>query len=161
MGVEIERKFLVCVPPARLMGARASEIEQGYVAIEADGAEVRLRRRDSEFTLTVKRGGGLVRAQLEVALAREQFEALWPATEGRRLRKARYELALDNGLLAEFDVYAGALEGLVICEVEFADERSARAFAPPDWMGVEVTGDPRYDNRQLALRTRPPEREVR
>jgi adenylate cyclase len=51
----------------------------------------------------------------------------------------------------EVDVYAGDLDGLVSAEVEFASEEAAAAFAPPAWLGREVTGDPRYANRALAV----------
>jgi adenylate cyclase len=149
---EIERKFLVCVLPDGLRDAARTDIEQGYLVAGEDGAEARLRRRSGRpLTLTVKRRHGLVRGEAEVALSDEQFEALWALTEGWRLRKTRYELPLPGGLLAEVDVYAGGLEGLVVCEVEFADEEQARAFAPPPWLGAEVTGEERYSNRSLAM----------
>ena len=36
-------------------------------------------------------------------------------------------------------------------EVEFASEDAAAAFAPPDWVGRELTGDRAYANQSLAL----------
>ena len=51
---------------------------------------------------------------------------------------------------AEVDEYAGALDGLVVAEVEFADEETARGFEPPAWFGRELTDDWRYANRSLA-----------
>ncbi len=45
-----------------------------------------------------------------------------------------------GGLEIELDVYAGALEGLLVAEVEFATEADAREFEPPEWFGDEVTG---------------------
>ena len=41
-------------------------------------------------------------------------------------------------------------EGLVVAEVEFDDEESALNFTRPDWLGDDVTGDPRYSNQLLA-----------
>jgi CYTH domain-containing protein len=35
--------------------------------------------------------------------------------------------------------------------MEFASEEEAGAFRPPEWFGPEVTADPRYTNRSLAL----------
>lgn len=46
---EIERKFLVKELPQDLARGRSFRIEQGYLAVEHGGAEVRLRRQDGEF----------------------------------------------------------------------------------------------------------------
>ena len=86
----------------------------------------------------------------ELAIEPERFERLWPLTEGRRIEKTRYEIEADGGLTIELDVYAGALTGLVVAEVEFASEEDADGFAAPAWLGDEVTDDPRYKNQRLA-----------
>jgi CYTH domain-containing protein len=112
---------------------------------------VRLRRRAERWFLTVKSAGGLVRGEREVELSQEQFEALWPATEGRRVEKVRRVLDGGDGALIELDVYAGALSGLVVAEVEFADPDAAAGFDPPEWFGREVTDDPAYKNQHLAV----------
>jgi adenylate cyclase len=145
--MEVERKFLVTQRP-NLDGTQAEEIAQGYLAIGEVG-EVRLRRKGERLLLTAKRGAGLSREESEVELDREAFDRLWPLTEGRRLHKRRHLLPLDDHEI-EVDVYAGELEGLVIAEIEFASEDEARAFEPPDWLGEDVTGDPRYLNETLA-----------
>lgn len=147
--MEIERKFLVEGPLPPLRPAEA--IRQGYLSLGADGEEVRLRDRAGRASLTVKRGLGMVRAEHEIEISPSQFEALWSATEGRRLKKQRHQLGL-NGRMAEVDVYEGRLNGLVVVEVEFDSVAEAEAFAPPQWFGAEVTDDTRYKNRQLALR---------
>jgi CYTH domain-containing protein len=146
---EIERKFLVRELPADLANCRRSEISQGYLVSLDDGLQVRLRKSGERYSLTFKRGLGNVREEREVELTAEQFSALWPATEGRRLLKTRYDIPLGD-LVVEIDVYGGRHEGLVVAEVEFDDEESARDFHPPDWLGDDVTGDPRYSNQLLA-----------
>ncbi len=150
--MEVERKFLVAEPPD-LDGADSDEIEQGYLAIGADG-EVRLRRRGEQLVLTAKRGSGLARDEAEVELERDAFEELWPLTEGRRLHKRRHVLP-HGDLEFEVDVYEGDLEGLVVAEIEFPSEEAAREFEPPGWIGQEVTGDERYLNETLATKGRP------
>jgi adenylate cyclase len=145
--MEVERKFLVTQRP-NLDGTQAEEIAQGYLAIGEVG-EVRLRRKGERLLLTAKRGAGLSREEGEVELDRDAFETLWPLTEGRRLHKRRHVLP-HEGLEIEVDVYAGELDGLVIAEIEFGSEEEARAFAPPGWLGEDVTGDPRYLNETLA-----------
>jgi len=151
--MEVERKFVVLEPP-QVDGTEAEEIDQGYLAIGSDG-EVRLRRKGKRLLLTAKRGGGLSRDEAEVELAREAFDRLWPLTEGRRLHKRRH-LVPHGDLEIEIDVYAGELEGLVVAEIEFPSEEEARAFEPPDWLGDDVTGDPRYLNETLASEGAPP-----
>ena len=155
---EIERKFLVAEMP-RAESARAT-IDQGYLALDERG-EVRLRRIDGELLLTAKRGHGEVREEVEVAIDPDAFEALWPLTEGRRVRKVRHYVPLGEGLRAEIDVYEGALEGLRTAEIEFGSREGADAFAPPPWLGAELTGDKRYSNQTLATEGLPTEAEKR
>ena len=158
--MEIERKFTLATGPDWLAECEREPIEQGYLAIEpGDGPEVRLRRKGSNTLLTVKLGSGLERAEEEIELARDQFEALWPLTEGRRVVKTRYAVPLGE-LTIEVDVFEGGLAGLVTAEVEFDSEAASREFEPPEWMGEEVTGDGRYANETLAVEGLPKEDET-
>lgn len=128
MATEIERKFLLDTPPAQLEDRAGVSIAQGYLAIEK-GVEIRLRKAGELLWLTAKRGSGRVREEVEVALEADQFEALWPLTEGRRVAKTRFRVPLEGGLCAEVDVYEGDLKGLVTAEVEFDDEAGDAAFS--------------------------------
>jgi CYTH domain-containing protein len=154
-GTEIERKFLLDGLPPPLAFARRTAILQGYLAIDGD-TEVRVRRTPRGATLTIKHGGGEVRVEEELALGTRQADALWELTEGRRLQKTRREMRVD-GLVVEVDEYFGALDGLIVAEVEFEDEEAARAFMPPSWFGREVTGESAYANRTLSTRGLPDE----
>jgi adenylate cyclase len=147
--VEIERKFLLTRAPDELPAGEP--IEQGYLAIAPDGVEVRIRRLAGRCTLTVKSGPAHVRVEEELDIDDRRFEALWALTEGRRIAKTRHLVPLDGGVTAEVDVYAEALAGLLTAEIEFASTEASAAFAPPDWLGTEVTGDARYANQSLAL----------
>jgi len=147
--VEIERKFLLAERPADLPAGEA--IEQGYLAIAPDGVEVRIRRRDGRSSLTVKSGPAHVRVEEELEIDDRRFEALWALTEGRRIAKTRHLVPLGDDLTAEVDVFEAAHAGLLTAEVEFGSEQASAAFAPPDWLGTEVTGDRRYANQSLAL----------
>jgi CYTH domain-containing protein len=149
MSLEIERKFLVRELPADLTSYPSAEISQGYLVSMEDGLQVRLRKSGEKYSLTYKRGTGNVREEREVELTAEQFDTLWPATEGKRLVKTRYEIPFGERLV-EIDVYHERHEGLVVAEVEFDAEDAAKHFRPPDWLGEDVTGDPRYSNQLLA-----------
>jgi adenylate cyclase len=154
-GVEIERKFLVADLPPDLAAHPGERIEQGYLAIAPDGVEVRVRRRGDQATLTVKSGPGHVRTEEEIPLDARRFDALWPLTEGRRVSKTRHEIPLADGAVAELDVYDGDLDGLLTVEIEFGSPEASERFAPPPWIGRELTGDKRYANQSLALEGRP------
>jgi CYTH domain-containing protein len=149
--VEVERKFLLPAPPEGLSEHPFKRLEQGYLAIDPAGSEVRIRRKDDETLMTVKMGIGLIRGEEEFAIDRDRFERLWPMTDGRQVVKTRYFVPLENGLTAEVDVYDGELDGLVTGEIEFPDAATALAFVAPDWLGRDVTEDARYANRTLAV----------
>lgn len=149
MSKEIERKFWLANSPDFLHRTTPQSIQQGYLAVQPDGREVRLRKKEEEYSLTIKSGVGLRRTEYEVDLQPEQFRILWPATEGRRLRKKRYTHPLPTGWLLEVDVYEEPLAGLVIGEIEFPDEDAAQSFSPPDWLGREVTEYSFFKNKNL------------
>jgi len=146
---EIERKFLLKRFPPGLKKFPHHRIDQGYLAAERDGRQVRLRKKGSVRSLTFKQGTRVGREEREIRLSAEQFNALWSATAGRRLSKVRYDVAWKKHTI-EIDVYCGRHEGLVVAEVEFDDLRSCAAFEPPDWIGRDVTGKPKYSNVALA-----------
>jgi adenylate cyclase len=147
---EIERKFLVKRLPENLKQSRSFVIDQGYLATESAGRQVRLRKTGNTTSLTFKIGRGSHREDREIRLSPKQFAALWPGTAGRRLRKVRYEIPWDN-VTIEIDIYRGRHAGLVVAEVEFPNSASCRRFKAPCWFGREVTGEKRYSNVRLAL----------
>ncbi len=150
MNQEIERKFLVKALPPEFDQTPGAAIEQGYLALEPSGRQVRLRKKGETLLLTAKGGNnGFSRAELEVELTPAQFETLWPLTAGRRLRKKRHDLPWREHTV-EIDVYGGINQGLVVAEVEFATEEEARRFAPPAWLGRDVSGEAAYGNPNLA-----------
>jgi adenylate cyclase len=148
---EIERKFLVKWLPDGLKRSRSFVIEQGYLATESAGRQVRIRKRGHTASLTFKARRDSHREEREVKLSPKQFAALWPGTAGRRLRKVRYEIPWQN-VLIELDIYRGRHAGLVVAEVEFPNRASCRRFKAPWWFGREVTGEKRYSNVRLALK---------
>jgi hypothetical protein len=60
---EFESAGLVREPPPDLEGYAADRIEQGYLTLDDDAIEVRVRRRGGRSTLAVKQGVGLVRLE--------------------------------------------------------------------------------------------------
>jgi adenylate cyclase len=153
-GIEIERKFLLRGVPPTMRLAKRVPMRQGYLALDGD-TEVRIRITPKGAKLTIKAGRGGVRVEEEIALEHRQAEALWELTEGRRVQKTRRRVRLPGPaggaeLVAEVDEYAGALDGLVVAEVEFPDEETSNGVEPPAWFARELTDDWRYANRSLA-----------
>ena len=148
--MEVERKWIVPAVPPEVRDAPSEAIEQGYLVIEPGGGEARVRRKGDRCYLTVKGAGTLARGEYEIEITEDQFAALWPATEGRRVVKRRHRL---GGI--EVDVFGGELEGLIVAEVEFPAVQDARAYTAPDWFGADVTEDSAYKNRALAVNGRP------
>lgn len=148
--MEIERKWLVDKLPD-LLNVKSYEIIQGYISISDNGDEVRLRKKGDLYFQTVKSRGGLVRSEVEIELTKEQFDLLWPTTEGRRIVKTRYAIAY-NSLIIELDSYKENLEGLKVVEVEFNTIKEAKVFNVPTWFGIEVTEDEAYKNKNLAVK---------
>ena len=52
-----------------------------------------------------------------------------------------------QGLIWEVDEFHGENAGLLLAELELESEE--QEFSRPDWLGEEVTGDPRYINANL------------
>lgn len=146
---EIERKFLVKRFPPGLKKFPHGVIEQGYLAVGRGGLQVRLRKKGSSLTLTYKQGKGHEREEREIRLSPAQFDVLWPATRGRRLSKVRYDVPWKEYTI-EIDIYRGRHDGLVVAEVEFEDLKSCEEFEPPEWLGRDVSGQPKYSNVLLA-----------
>jgi CYTH domain-containing protein len=150
MSIEIERKFLVDRLPAGIDELTGVTIRQGYVIAAEGGLELRIRQKQARFFQTIKAGEGLSRTEIEIELSEDQFRQLWPHTDGRRVSKTRYRVAVGEHT-AELDRFDGDLKGLTLVEVEFSSVEDAGRFAPPAWFGTDVTEDNRYKNKSLAV----------
>ncbi len=146
---EIERKWTIVEAPTNLHEFDHKRIRQGYIAIDDQGTEVRLRDKEGTYTLTVKSKGDLVRGEFETPISADQFDSLWATTEGKRVEKTRYSIPSDENTI-ELDVYEGDLAGLVTAEVEFTSIDAAYQFIAPDWFGADVTENSAYKNQNLA-----------
>ncbi len=147
-GLEIERKFLVKKGDAyKSVAFSSSHIQQGY--IPADGATVRVRTRDDKAYLTIKGksvNGGMTRYEFEKEITLDEARQLLLLCKGGVIDKRRY-LVKSGSHTFEVDEFYGDNEGLVLAEVELADE--AEAFEKPSFIGVEVTGDKRFYNSHM------------
>jgi CYTH domain-containing protein len=146
MGEEIERKFLVIGDGWR-EAAQGTPYRQGFLST-APERTVRVRAAGSKGTITIK--------GKSVGARRPEFEYEIPLADAQRMldtlckrpliEKIRYTLALGRHTW-EIDVFEGDNAGLVVAEIELGSEDEA--FDEPEWLGDEVTDDPRYFNSNL------------
>ncbi len=146
MGKEIERKFLVNGNEWKKIST-GTLFRQGYLSTIKERT-VRVRTIDGKGFLTIKGiTVGATRAEYEyeisVSDANEMLDSLCekPIIEKNR-SKIEYK-----GLIWEVDEFFGENEGLIFAEVELDSED--QEIRIPDWIGEEVTGDPRYFNSNL------------
>lgn len=146
MGTEIERKFLV-VGDAWRESAQGVRYRQGYLSTNK-ARTVRVRIAGDKAFLTIKGAtSGIARAEYEYSIPMsDAHELLERLCEQPIIDKTRYAIACD-GLTIEVDEFAGANAGLIIAEVELTS--ITQTFSKPEWLGADVSHDPRYFNSSL------------
>lgn len=150
MAREIERKFLVTGEGWRSEVAHTAALKQGYLFSD-ERVAVRVRTAGPDAFLTIKgEVSAMVRDEFEYPIPPADAEAMLSGLcRGGLVDKTRHTLSRPGGHWT-VDVFAGDNAGLVLAEVELADEADAPDL--PDWAGEEVTEDPRYRNAALATR---------
>lgn len=146
MAVEIERKFLV-VNDSWRKNALGILFRQGYLSAEPDRT-VRVRLEGDVGKLTIKgRTEGISRSEYEYEIPQQDAaELLDNLCLQPLIEKIRFRIE-HAGMIWEVDEFYGANEGLIMAEVELESE--AAQVALPDWVGQEVSGNPRYYNSNL------------
>jgi adenylate cyclase len=146
MGQEIERKFLVKGDSWRALG-KGTTYRQGYLNSVKERT-VRIRTVGDKAFLTIKGlTVGATRMEYEYEIPTADCNTMLDALAERPLiEKKRYKVEFDR-LIWEIDEFFGENAGLVVAEVELKSED--QAFKKPEWVGDEVTDDPRYFNANL------------
>jgi adenylate cyclase len=149
---EIERKYLLRALPQGVEQYPSQEIDQGYIP----GLHVRERvRRIREgntvsYVRTVKLGTGIEKFEFEEPATEAFFTAVWPLTEGHRVRTRRYRVPGDGGEW-EVDEFLDRPD-FWLCEIEL-DHASERPLPPPEIAEVivrEVTDESGFSNYRLS-----------
>ena len=145
MAIEIERKFLTTSDEWR--AAAPTYYCQGYLNRDKKRT-VRVRIAGERAMLTIKGPTtGTTRDEFEyeipVADAQEMLKLCEQPLVEKNRRIVQYE-----GLAWEVDEFLGVNSGLVVAEVELESED--QAITLPDWVGEEVSQDPRYFNSNLS-----------
>ncbi len=147
MRHEIERKFLVSYDGWKAEVVEAHRFRDGLV-LRTDGGKLRVRIEGARASIALKSPRqGLSRLEFEYEIPLADAEAMLQTFSRDNVIEKTRHLVPHAGLTWEVDVYEGVLSGLVLAEVEVLTED--QAIALPDWVGREVTMEPRY--RKTAL----------
>jgi adenylate cyclase len=148
MAIETERKFLLQNDDWRNLTVGLGTVyRQGYLASGIERT-VRVRIAGTQAYLTIKGASiGISRSEFEykipIADATEMLETL---CDRPMIEKTRYKIPW-QGVMWEIDEFIGENKGLILAEVELSDPNQPLIL--PDWIGQEVSDDPRYFNSNL------------
>lgn len=146
MNIEIERKFLLKNDNWR-EGAVGVHYKQAYLNEKGDNT-VRVRIEGDKAKLTIKgKSSNISRLEFEYDIPMADAEALFTLAKTPIVEKFRYKI-MYAGNCWEVDEFLGMNRGLVVAEIELESE--TQSFEKPDWIGMEVSGDKRYTNANLA-----------
>ena len=148
--MEIERKYLVTSDSYKQMAVARYHICQGYISREKTGT-VRIRITDDKAYLTIKgkpAAGHFARYEWEKEIDVQEAQELMHLCQGTIIDKTRWIVpAAEDGLKWEVDEFHGKHEGLTLAEIELTSEE--QEVEKPDFVGEDVTSDPRYYNANM------------
>ena len=146
MATEIERKYLLANADWR-SGAVGVPYRQGYLSTVKERT-VRVRTVGEKAFLTIKGVSvGVTRSEYEYEIPVDEANAMLDELCERPLIEKNRHTIVHQGLTWEVDEFFGENAGLIVAEVELEGED--QAIMLPPWVGVEVSGDPRYFNSNL------------
>ena len=148
--MEIERKYLVTSDSYKQMAVARYHICQGYISREKTGT-VRIRITDDKAYLTIKgkpAAGHFARYEWEKEIDVQEAKELMQLCQGTIIDKTRWIVpAAEDGLKWEIDEFHGKHAGLTLAEIELTSEE--QEVKKPDFVGEDVTSDPRYYNANM------------
>lgn len=149
MGKEIERKFIIDQTKWQHFDKPKGEhYRQGYLITDPNKT-IRVRLTEKKGFLTIKGPSvGATRDEYEYEIPREDAGELLEKFAISELSKTRYKINFENRVW-EIDEFLGDNTGLIIAEIELANESDH--FPIPDWIGKEVTGEEKYYNSNLTI----------
>lgn len=146
MPKEIERKFKV-KGDFKPYAVSSERICQAYIC-SAPERTVRIRIKGARAYITIKgRTEGISRYEWEKEISLKEAEELLELCEPGMVDKTRYIVEAGRHRY-EIDEFHGDNTGLTLAEIELSAEDED--FIRPEWLGEEVSGDPRYYNSYLS-----------
>ncbi len=147
MAIEIEHKYLVVNDTYKTNIVNTLHICQGYLSKDKERT-VRIRIADKNAFITIKgKNQGDTRSEFEYSIPFEDAHNLLNNFCLQPLLEKFRHIVNYNGELWEIDEFKGALEGLIIAEIEIP--YSEYKYDIPPFVGKDVTNDIRYYNSNL------------
>ena len=144
MGTEIEKKYLIVNDDWRKESDEGTYMVQGYMGTN-EKSSIRIRIHGETANLNIKSSTiGITRSEYDYPVPIDEAkEILETLCDRPYVEKTRYHVMYE-GHEWEIDVFAGDNDGLIVAEIELGsvDEE----FKLPDWIGEDVSDDPRYYN---------------
>jgi CYTH domain-containing protein len=146
MGLEIERKFLLKNDNWKTLVKEEISIKQGYLNSEKERT-VRVRSYGNKGLITIKgKNKNLTRKEFEYEIPLTDALQMLNLAEQPIIEKTRF-IATNKTHTWEIDVFEGVNNGLIVAEIELESE--TEQFDIPEWIGKEVSTDPKYYNASL------------
>lgn len=115
-----------------------------------------VKSKEQKYIYTVKTKGDLTTDtsiyEIETEITKEQYDGIKDNLH-HLVEKYRINIPIDNGLIAELDIYYGTLDGLLTVEVEFPNESNMADFIKPNWFGNELSKK-QFSNAKLSKMSR-------
>ena len=161
--MEIERKWMVKGwPSVSYPLVKEEDMEQGYLTVRPT---VRIRREsqsggDTEYVLCIKKGTGIAREEIEIAIEKEKYEDLRRVIGLPMIGKVRRSYRLPDNLVLEVNhVDEGQPTEFWYAEIEYPDISAGKDWVPEDpylreYLSDDVTYDPEQSMGAYWLKTR-------
>ena len=144
---EIEYKYLVDKEKWDALAKPKGELIVQSFIHNSKECVVRIRIKGAKGFLTIKgETKGITRKEFEYEIPTDEANEMIEEAKLPCLHKTRFYIQNGNDTW-ELDVFHGALEGLLVAELELTEE--TQFFEKPNWLGEEVTFDPAYLNSNL------------
>lgn len=138
---EIERRFLVNELPEDIESSNWIIVEDKIVEDKSGFPHIRIRRIGNTYEINKKypKDESDVSQMIEesILITKSEYDSL-VQVPGFYIGKTRYFYPNGN-FIVEINVYMGALEGLIIAEVEFESVEEMYSYQKPKFLGAEVT----------------------
>jgi CYTH domain-containing protein len=148
MGHQIEKRYLVKEIPRIAGKNKGIALKFGWLSAEPQGTEIKLSQYGERHFMTVNQSSEKSK-KLEIKVSDKQFEDLWKGTKGRRVRLRMFEVK-ESGTIIILYKFIGKHKGLITAQVKFTNEEKAINFKMPKWLGKDITGDKKFDFKNVA-----------
>ncbi len=147
MAIEIEHKYLVINDNYKELAIHKLHICQSYLSKDKNRI-VRIRTADNNAFITIKgKNSGDTRVEFEYPIPLNEAQTLLENLCIKPIIEKYRHIVEFNGNTWEIDEFKGALNGLVLAEIEIP--YSEYKYDIPPFIGKNVTNDARYYNSNL------------